>query len=111
MTELKPCPFCGGEAIVRGSIVTYDHVACRKCNSAMLGDTKEEAIAKWNNRPSPWHTGTPTEEGTYLVFIDNSFLNYVLVYWYNDVGWGIDNPSDVIAWQKITPFEDSKENK
>ena len=104
--KLLPCPFCGGEAIVRGSIVTYDHVACRKCNSAMIGDTKEEAIEKWNTRPNPWHTETPTEEGWYLVQTKGY---WVVLFFDSILGWVEKKEAPYIeAWQKIEPYEASK---
>lgn len=55
MTEnLKPCPFCGGEARVR-IIVDQNFVECGKCwahSAHALGCnmTKEEAIKAWNRR-------------------------------------------------------------
>lgn len=131
MTELKPCPFCGGEAVVRGSIVTYNHVACRKCNSAMIGDTKEEAIEKWNNRwmipceegetKGYWHTGTPTEDGEYLVIcqyvIDNHYYREKLVWEFENGDWknkqrltenNYIEELKILAWygQKIEPYKE-----
>lgn len=40
MSELKPCPFCGGEAFHRG----YDVVWCKKCSA-------EAHVDDWNRRP------------------------------------------------------------
>lgn len=65
--ELKPCPFCGAEAVIvinenprlsRPSKNGYCHVACYNCDT-MMGydtdyggqfDTEEEAIESWNHR-------------------------------------------------------------
>ena len=33
MTELKPCPFCGGEGEVRASNLYYDRVYLVRCRS------------------------------------------------------------------------------
>lgn len=83
MTELKPCPFCGGEAVVdKRPAYGYEpaisfEVRCSICGQRRVGgylDTvyksekwaKRKAIEVWNERPNPWHTGTPTEEGWYL---------------------------------------------
>ncbi len=53
MAELKPCPFCGGEAEITileplGNIV----VICKNedCNAYRPRKTEEEAIAAWNRR-------------------------------------------------------------
>jgi len=68
MTKLKPCPFCSGEAY-------YDRdwrdVQCRVCNARVSNNfqSKREAIEAWNTRPNPWHTGTPSEEGWYLLCV------------------------------------------
>jgi Lar family restriction alleviation protein len=67
MTELKPCPFCGGEAlygeaIVEGTTTHSYSVICSKCGIGIFkpwtsGDTWEpftsekEARKAWNRRP------------------------------------------------------------
>ena len=54
MAELKPCPFCGGEAkIVRLFTSTrYDcFVKCTKCdNESGLYTSKQNAVKEWNRR-------------------------------------------------------------
>lgn len=54
MTDLKPCPFCGGKAEVQN---WCDHwwVRCYDClisrtNRGFHHQSKEEAIADWNRR-------------------------------------------------------------
>lgn len=53
--ELKPCPFCGGEASVyyhyHGFEVTWS-ARCKKCSAEMayVALTKAKAIAAWNTR-------------------------------------------------------------
>lgn len=56
MTELKRCPFCGGEAsvtehIFRGLTSTYG-VVCLDCccETRQFFDTADEAIEAWNRR-------------------------------------------------------------
>ena len=50
MTELKPCPFCGGEAEY-GLTVAGEEVYCTKCKAAVPRiTTKEAAIELWNTR-------------------------------------------------------------
>lgn len=75
MDNLKPCPFCGGEAVAFKDNYEKCGVYCTCCN-AMLGvrlecgtvlrdgwrteyDTPEDAIAAWNRRPAGW---IPVEE-------------------------------------------------
>ena len=73
--KLLPCPFCGGEAEIREIFVTGFHNAlfiakCRNIGCGAIGSEcvkKETAIEKWNNRHSPWHTGTLIEKGWYLL--------------------------------------------
>ena len=54
--ELKPCPFCGGEAVARPNLPTYGcevmyYVFCGKCLvRTQLKWTAEQAIEVWNRR-------------------------------------------------------------
>lgn len=54
MTDLKPCPFCGGEA--KRSIETFERtilswIYCTNCGAAGgYRPTEAEAIAAWNTR-------------------------------------------------------------
>lgn len=54
MAELKPCPFCGGEAacgISKIDSICFDHVECLKCGViGSLATKREWAIIAWNNR-------------------------------------------------------------
>ena len=57
MTELKPCPFCGGEAKINLFLGNYC-VACNNCMGAILpakGMTEEEAVTAWNTRVGENH--------------------------------------------------------
>ena len=59
--ELKPCPFCGGEAKLTYNYTVASHVGCKRgvhcgkcgCNLFVFG-TEAVAITAWNTRPSPW---------------------------------------------------------
>ena len=60
-TELKPCPFCGGEAKILENGFGFFDVSCKKLScrgyTKFLHYTnKEKAISKWNTR-------TPKERG------------------------------------------------
>ena len=61
MTELKPCPFCGGKAEVFSDVTfkaeTGEKIAeikffawCTDCPALVSGDTENEAIDAWNRR-------------------------------------------------------------
>ena len=78
---------------------------------------QNQAIEVWNNRTSPWHTGTPTEDGDYWVAfrwgLDNeimhemaSVIQYGATAFVNG-NWRIDYPYVVVAWQKIEPYKEN----
>ena len=47
--ELKPCPFCGGEATIMGD--DYFWASCKYCCAETLGsEDVQEAIEAWNRR-------------------------------------------------------------
>ena len=53
MSELKKCPFCGGEATIYGSKTGYGVMCKDKTFCAVLPagfSTKEKAITAWNTR-------------------------------------------------------------
>ena len=55
MTEIKPCPKCGGKAEYFINLSTFEYfVKCLDCNNrtAQYG-TSEEAILAWNEEATP----------------------------------------------------------
>lgn len=55
MFDLKPCPFCGGEAeVFRGTTYGFHYLyepRCIKCECALgVYETEEQAIEAWNRR-------------------------------------------------------------
>lgn len=84
--ELKPCPFCGAEGYIdeiestlsHKKIVYYPRCRTEKCpgNQGWVHyETKAEAIAAWNLRPSPWiavEDGLPKSTGKYLTVRTNA---------------------------------------
>ena len=56
MDELKPCPFCGGEAILMHGAHAWE-IHCLPCTASVSEMTKAEAIAAWNTRPTPDSAG------------------------------------------------------
>ena len=50
MTDLKPCPFCGGKANLREYQIDF-RVMCSECGCrAKLCSTEKEAVEAWNRR-------------------------------------------------------------
>lgn len=51
MTDLKPCPFCGGEAELAGVNAPEFWVWCPSCKASTAAHTgKQSAIEAWNTR-------------------------------------------------------------
>ncbi|MBO6542337.1 MAG: Lar family restriction alleviation protein [Alphaproteobacteria bacterium] len=59
MTDLKPCPFCGGEALILPDEDGFHLMHCGNPDDgsshviSIVGGTKEEVAAQWNRRPFP----------------------------------------------------------
>lgn len=62
--ELKPCPYCGGPAEMKESMVVipgcppyYDgsclDMRCRGYATVVMSESAEEAEEKWNRRATP----------------------------------------------------------
>ena len=56
MSELKRCPFCGGEAeILASNGLTKGWITCSHCGAEVpIIQTKKEAVAAWNRRADGW---------------------------------------------------------
>lgn len=50
MSELKPCPFCGGRAKLTVWTASATTVGCADCGAHFDTRTKAEAVAAWNAR-------------------------------------------------------------
>lgn len=75
--ELKPCPFCGGEAATKSTIYGYGEryeAYCTKCYIGLdLFESEEDAIKAWNKRATDWipvEERLPEESGFYFVTAD-----------------------------------------
>ena len=110
--KLKKCPFCGGKAIVTKDVFNDNemiYVICENCwaNSGFC-DKEDKAIRKWNKRTNPWHTGTPTEGGLYLVVTHEGYD--VWRFNKNFKAWNL-HFDKVKAWMPIPPFEANKDEE
>lgn len=52
MTELKPCPFCGGPAAYLYGQLFCDRVQCQYCGAMTRVDDIETVTMEWNQRVS-----------------------------------------------------------
>lgn len=48
VTQLLPCPFCGGEAELRG--ILSGQACCTVCDGNVCGEDREAAARAWNAR-------------------------------------------------------------
>lgn len=78
-TELKPCPFCGKEAIIDGSDLFGYFVRCTSCSIAQdkLFGQKCDAKRRWNTRNGEqkigkWIIHTEIENVYGAIFIECS---------------------------------------
>lgn len=117
--NLLPCPFCGGEAEFKKNDFGF-YVICPECLcSTQTYSTDDDAISTWNNRPSPWHTGTPTEDGFYLCKVHYGDIpdDMRILEWVRDMGCfclpeskirgyhfyvGDEGVEVVYEWQRLT---------
>lgn len=66
--ELRPCPFCGGEGILKhnpSSVSKWQYVVeCMQCymNGAEYGSNQTDAIINWNTRHTDPNTLVITRE-------------------------------------------------
>ena len=84
--ELKPCPFCGGEAYVHRASSGYGYgIACHSCNISLKPrEYKDAAIEQWNRRtPAPlrrYRVGVdelPKESGFYNLYTTGGFSDLI----------------------------------
>ena len=50
-----------------------------------------------------WHTGTPTEEGWYVLCMKRDDTEYFYITYYRYEG--ADKVKDVVAWMPMTPYQ------
>jgi len=78
MSELKACPFCGGEAektrtCLPDAYSDHDIIACKKCNATM----DNASVKDWNTRPEPevLAEGEVTRIGNTSIFIGCDYIS------------------------------------
>lgn len=95
--------------------LSEDSAEVKKYDGDISEATYQSVVTKWNNRPSPWHTGTPTEEGWYLVAYECVYdcknkgkIEYFTLNIITDEdgckdyrGRASDDVWKAVAWQKI----------
>lgn len=108
MTELKPCPFCGGEGTYSAdNRITDDaffaYVECDTCHcTSAYADTAAQAINAWNNR-QPTIDWQPIDE------LKKGFFDYALLYWQRKnivcIGYLDDsNTIDIVCFDSDLPL-------
>lgn len=84
--------------------------ATNQMNCTNPAEVYTEAIRYVNEQE--WHTGTPTEEGWYLVALKlNKEISYDTMVFSNgkfDFTFSpVDLEEDIVAWQKIEPYKEN----
>lgn len=68
-----------------------------------------------DKKTSPhWHTGTPTEEGWYLLAVNfKGTIGYKANIWTNIIGWQwmMSVSGEVVAWKKIDEYKEEADGK
>lgn len=126
--EIKPCPFCGGKAEVYESNHGHFFIRCKtgpnngntdNNNLPCPGNngwcnykTKEQAIAIWNTRVSPWiriEDELPKEGLEVDIFLDSGIRRPDCLFTKNNFYYRernyVYNKKQVIAWMPIPEFK------
>ena len=104
----------GKEIIIDGHKVVFESTTyqCRGCFFENRDSCPDCDEGIWVEEGSPWHTGTPTEAGLYVIAFrfGNKIEHEIREMFYNpDYGMTFGIKRDIVAWQKIEQYkEESK---
>ena len=80
MNDLKPCPFCGGEAVIsvdpdavedtQGRRWAYNAVCIRCCATSGLTYTPQNAKEAWNRREER------TRQSVFVIFAEKKYTRF-----------------------------------
>jgi len=108
MDDLKPCPFCGGEADIE-STSAYASVYCDDCGGqSEVHSSEAEAIAAWNARTTP--------PGYALVKLEGAEERVARAIYEVDPAtemkalddWGDEHVLEPISWENAPEIPDEK---
>ena len=72
---------------------------------------KRDAIEAWNTRNNPWHAGTPTGKGEYLLaLMHKGKIRYSTNTIMDDGSFEYAKLGEIVGWMPITLYGVSKEN-
>lgn len=102
MTELKPCPFCGEQAVADSTEHQpySEFISCMGCTAIV--DTPEQ----WNTRPSPWRSlkdELPPQSGDNIFVRDGKGANDVACWERNAKRWNT-NASGLISEAELSEY-------
>ena len=94
-----------------------EHDQCTGCFFANKNECPDCDEGIWvEENPSPWHTGTPTENGTYVCRMKDDFAKWLVLNFKNGI-WNVDGTSQSFAdvgyndciekWMKIAEEEET----
>lgn len=108
----------GQEIIFDGHKVVFESTTyqCRGCFFENRDSCPDCDGGIWvEDNPSPWHTGTPTEEGWYLCQTKGRKGSYLpsVLRWNGEI-WTSKSKRplvlmDVVAWQRIEPYTEKED--
>lgn len=85
--KLKPCPFCGGEAVVHKFGTGYI-AECLECATSMVCEsTKAEAVAAWNNRADSNYSVFPNSSNLTYADVEKMVKPLKWINWKDDLGY------------------------